>query len=105
MSLRIDYTDRHTQHPASIKDYAVAKAEKVARFFDGVNHIQVILDRVHDAHSAEIVLVASHNMRFASHAAEPTVQAAIDRAVEKLERQVIKAKERLKDHRRAPRRE
>jgi len=102
MNVRIDYTDRHQQHPVTVKDYAVEKAEKLARFFDGVNHIQIVLDKERDKHSTEIIVSASPNLRLAGHAVEASVLAAIDGAVEKLERQVKKAKERLRDHHRSP---
>jgi putative sigma-54 modulation protein len=102
MTLRIDYTDRHEHHPASVKTYALEKAEKIARFFDGVNHIEIVLDREHDMHRSEMILSASHNLRLVGHASADSILAAIDAAVEKLERQVVKAKERLKDHHRKP---
>ncbi len=100
MSLRIDFTDRHEHHPPSVKVYALEKAEKVARFFDGVQHIEIVLDREHDQHRSEVILSGSHNLRLVGHATAHSVLAAIDSAVDKLERQVVKAKERLKDHRR-----
>ncbi|MHC4846729.1 MAG: ribosome hibernation-promoting factor, HPF/YfiA family [Planctomycetota bacterium] len=103
MSLRIDYTDRHDHHPASVKEYALEKAGKLARFFDGVNNIEIVLDRQHDQHSTEMIVSASHNLRFVGHAAEETIQAAIDAVIAKLERQVVKAKERLRDHHRGSR--
>ena len=103
MSLRIDYTDRHDHHPASVKDYALEKAGKLARFFDGVNHIEIVLDREHDQHATEMIVSASHNLRFVGHAVESSVMASIDSVVDKLERQVVKAKERLKDHHRGNR--
>ena len=103
MSLRIDYTDRHEQHPASVKDYALEKAGKLARFFDGVNHIEIVLDRENDQHSTEMIVSASHNLRFVGHAAEDSIMASIDTVIDKIERQVVKAKERLKDHRRRTR--
>ena len=68
MTLRIDYTDRHEQHPASVKAYALEKAEKIAHFFDGVNHIQIVLDREHDMHRSEMIVSASHNLRLVGHA-------------------------------------
>lgn len=104
MPLRIDFTDRHEQHPPSVRDYALEKAEKIPRFFDGVNHVQIVLDREHDKHTAEMVVTAAPNLRFVGHSAEKTVTEAIDKALDKLERQVVKAKERLKDHRRKPER-
>jgi putative sigma-54 modulation protein len=102
MTLRIDYTDRHEQHPAAVKAYALEKAEKLARFFDGVQHIQIVLDREQNRHRSELILSASHNVRLIGHATADSVLAAIDSAVDKVERQVVKAKERLKDHHRKP---
>jgi putative sigma-54 modulation protein len=103
MSLRIDFTDRHEHHPHTVKDHALEKAGKLARFFDGMNHIEIILDRQNDQHSAEMIVSASHNLRFVGHAVEDSVMAAIDSVADKLERQVVKAKERLKDHHRGTR--
>jgi tRNA pseudouridine38-40 synthase len=101
MTLRIDFTDRHDQHPPTVKAYAVEKAERLARFFSGVQHIEIVLDSQHDRHSAEMIVSATPNMRFIGHSAEDSVLASIDSVVDKLERQVVKAKERLKDHRRS----
>jgi len=98
MPLRIDFTDRHEHHPPSIKAYALEKAEKVARFFDGVNHIQIVLDRDAGKHRTEMIAAAPPNLRFVATAVEDSVQAAIDAVIDKIERQVVKAKERLKDH-------
>lgn len=97
-SLRIDFTDRHQQHPASVREYALEKAERLGRFFDGVNHIEIVLDRQHDLHSTEMIVSAAPNLRFVGQSAEKSVLAAIDAVIDKVERQVVKAKERLKDH-------
>ena len=100
MSLRIDLTDRHEQHPDDVKDYARQKVEKLVRFFDQVHHIEIVLDKERDDHTVEVIVSASHNMHFVGHATNPSVMACIDRVVDKLESQVRKAKERLKDHHR-----
>ena len=102
MTLRIDFTDRHEQHPEAVRAYAVEKAEKLAHFFDGVNHIAIVLDREHGQHTTEMIVTATPNKRFVGHSAAASVLAAIDAAAEKLERQVVKAKERLRDHHRGP---
>lgn len=100
MSLRIDLTDRHEQHPETVRDYARDKVGKLTRFFDGVQHVEVVLDKEHDQHKVEVIVSANNHMSFIGHATESSVMACIDRAVDKVERQVVKAKERLKDHHR-----
>jgi putative sigma-54 modulation protein len=100
MTLRIDLTDRHEQHPEEVRDYAREKVEKLARYFDQVQHIEIVLDKEHEDHCVEVIVSANHNMHFVGHAMNHSVMACIDRVVEKLERQVVKAKERLKDHHR-----
>jgi putative sigma-54 modulation protein len=98
MPLRIDVTDRHEQHPPAIRDYAVEKAGKLERFFDGVHHVSIVLDRQRDKHSVEMIVTAAPNKRLVGHAVEDSITAAIDSVIDKIERQVVKAKERLKDH-------
>ncbi len=101
MTVRIDFTDRHAQHPPNVREYALEKVERLTRFFDGVNHIEIVLDTEHDRHRTELIVSAAPNLRFVGHASDALVLKAIDSVVEKVERQVVKAKERLKDHRRA----
>ncbi len=100
MTVRIDYTDRHEQHPDTVKEYALEKVHKLLRFFDGVKHIEIVLDQEHDQHSAEVIVSAAPSLHFVGHATCDSIMPAIDRVVSKLERQVVKAKERLRDHHR-----
>ena len=99
--VRIDLTDRHERHPDSVRQYAIEKVGKLTRYFDKVHHIEVVLDKEHDHHACEVSVFANHHMHFVGHASSDSALASIDRVVDKLERQVVKAKERLKDsHRR-----
>lgn len=100
MSLRIDLTDRHDRHSESVKTYVRDKVGKLLHYFDKVQHIEIILDCEHDEHSVEVIVSANHNMHFVGHALHASVLTCVDRVVDKLERQVIRAKERLKDHHR-----
>ena len=100
MSLRIDLTDRHENHPESVREYALDKVSKLTRYFDKLLHIEVVLDREHDDHSCEVIVTANNHLRFVGQETHENALASIDRAVDKIERQVVKAKERLKDHHR-----
>jgi putative sigma-54 modulation protein len=100
MTLRIDLTDRHDKHAEEVREYAREKAGKLAHYFDKVQHIEIILDTERDQHAVEVLVSANHHMHFVGHAVDDSVMTCIDRVVDKLERQVIRAKERLKDHHR-----
>ena len=100
MSLRIDLTDRHKTHPDSVREHAVEKVSKLTRYFDQVQHIEIILDKEHDQHAVDVIVTANRHLHFVGHATDDNVLTCIDRVVDKLERQVVKAKERIKDHHR-----
>lgn len=100
MSLRIDLTDRHDHHPEAVRAYAREKVEKLSRFFDGLLHIEVILDKEHDNHTAEVIVTGNNHLKFVGRDNDPSAMACIDRVVDKLQHQIVKAKERLKDHKR-----
>ncbi len=100
MTLRVDFTDRHEQHPESVKQYAIEKVQKITRFFDGVQRIEIVLDKEHQQHTTEVIVSAAPHLVFVGHATNDSVTASIDSVVHKLERQVKKAKERLRDHHR-----
>ncbi|MCB9897253.1 MAG: ribosome-associated translation inhibitor RaiA [Planctomycetes bacterium] len=100
MSLRIDLTDRHDHHPEAVRTYAREKVEKLSRFFDGLQSIDIVLDKEHDNHSVEVIIAASNHMNFVGRDIDASVMACIDKVVDKLQHQIVKAKERLKDHHR-----
>ncbi|RKY19020.1 MAG: ribosome-associated translation inhibitor RaiA [Planctomycetota bacterium] len=100
MTVRIDLTDRHDRHADDVRSYAIGKAEKLVHYFDKVNHIEIILDAEHDQHCVDVHVSADRNLHFVGHASNESVMICIDRVLDKLERQVIRAKERMKDHHR-----
>lgn len=100
MDVRIDFTDRHQHHPEAVREHAIEKVGKLKRFFDKVQHIEIVLDQEHGQHTAEVIVTANQHMHFVGHATHDSAMACIDKVVDKLERQVVKAKERLKDHHR-----
>lgn len=100
MEVRIDLTDRHDQHPESVREYAREKVGRLSRYFDRVHHIEIILDQEGGDHAVEVSVHANQHLHFVGHATHESALACIDRVVDKLERQVVRAKERLKDHRR-----
>jgi putative sigma-54 modulation protein len=97
---------RHLELDQRLKARIERKLQRLDRVADAPAHATVELtakaSRAADAaHVAEITLVTNGaTMRSTSAAATP--MAAVDAVIDKLERQVVRAKERIRDARRVP---
>lgn len=95
--MQINLTGHHVDITDSLRDYVDTKFTKLERHFDHINNVHVILNveklnqkaeaTVH-LNGAEVFATAEHNDMYA----------AIDGLIDKLDRQVIKHKEKLKRH-------
>ena len=75
---------------------------KVRRFLDRINAIQVIVDFQHqDSPHVELNVSAEHAPDFVASAQSTTVLSALDAAVQKVEQQLRKYKEKLTEHKAA----
>ncbi len=102
--MQITITGRHLGVTEAMKSYALAKVEKLLRFFDRTTSAVVTMDIEHAEHEVEIVLDLVRGTRLVGKAAAPDMYAAVDLAEHKLAGQLRKAKERLRDHHRGERR-
>ena len=91
----ISVTFRHLDATDSLRDYAVEKVSRVKNHFDGTAEINVVLSSEKHRCTAEIMLKAN---RVTINAKEETddMYSAIDLAVDKVDRQMKKHKEKLK---------
>ena len=83
------------------------KAEKLLHFFERLTIIEVTLDlkatfEKKEMKMAEIVVQAEHKHDLVAREHHPDLLAAVDLAVEKLEGQLRRYKEKIQDHRRTP---
>ena len=101
--MKVTVTARHAKFTDAVKDSARAKAGRLEHFFDHLKKIEVILDLDGDTkYSAEMIASGLHDHIIVSRASDKTAMAAVDRVVDKMERQLIKFKEKLSrkgDHR------
>ncbi len=95
--MQINITGHHVKVTSSLKDYVEKKFERLTRHFDHVINIHVILNVEKLIHRAEASLQVSGNKIFAD-ASNESMYAAVDSLVDKLDRQIVKHKEKLKDH-------
>ena len=97
--MQINLTGHHLDITQPMHEYVVDKFERLERHFENVTDIHVILSVDKLQHKAEAT-VFLRGAKLHANAIEPDMYAAIDGLIDKLDRQVIKHKEKLTDHKR-----
>ena len=95
--MQINITGHHLKVTLALKNYIEKKFQRLSRHFDHVINVHVILTVEKIVHRAEASLQVSGNKIFAD-ASNEGMYAAVDLLVDKLDRQIVKHKEKLKDH-------
>ncbi|GHB67121.1 ribosomal subunit interface protein [Psychrosphaera saromensis] len=95
--MQINLTCRHIETTDSLREYVDSKFSKLERHFDHINNVHVILDVEKLAQKAEATLHVNGGELFAT-SEHNDMYAAIDSLIDKLDRQVIKHKEKLTKH-------
>ncbi len=95
--MQLNLTGRHVEVTDSLRDYVNTKFAKLERHFDHINNVHVILDVEKLSQKAEATLHVNGSELFAS-TEHQDMYAAIDSLIDKLDRQVIKHKEKLARH-------
>ncbi len=97
--MRIDISGHQIEVTPALREYAEEKIGKLKRHFDQALDTRVILTVDKLAHRAEATLHAPGKTLFADAQASD-MYAAIDALADKLDRLVLKQKEKSKDHHR-----
>ncbi|MGI9330293.1 MAG: ribosome hibernation-promoting factor, HPF/YfiA family [Gammaproteobacteria bacterium] len=95
--MQLELTGHHVEVTPPMREYINEKLQKLERHFDHVTHIHCILTVEKLRHKAEARVNLSGASLFAD-AVQDDMYAAIDSLVDKLDRQIIKHKEKLTDH-------
>ena len=96
--MQINTSGHHLELTPAIKTYVDSKLQKLERHNDRITNISVILsvDKLEQKAEATIHL---NGKEFFANANSEDLYAAIDSLSDKLDRQLIKHKEKLKSHR------
>lgn len=94
--MKIHITGRHMRLTPAIREYVEQKLTKAEKYFDSIISVQVILAVDKRSHEAEIVIHAP-KQTFRALARAVTLYAAIDLASDKIDSQLRKHKERIKN--------
>lgn len=97
--MNLAVTGHHVEVTDALKDYVSEKMDKLERHFGNITDIHVILsvEKLRQQAEATIDLTGT---KIHAESESGDMYAAIDALVDKLDRQVLKHKEKLRDHHR-----
>lgn len=97
--MRIDVTGRRLELTPAIREHAETKSEKIHKHFDGVQHVEIVLDQDSPTEfTAEAIAHVVKHDPIVAKAHGEDIYAVIDQCIDKATRQVQEHKERLRDH-------
>jgi putative sigma-54 modulation protein len=88
----ITVTGRHMDVTPALKAFAEDKANKLTKYYDRIQEIEVILDAGKGSTRVEMIVNAEHNDTFIAHYDQGDAYAGIDGCFQKLERQLTEHK-------------
>lgn len=95
--MNLNITGHHVELTPAIREYVNTKLERVIRHFDNVTSVHVILSVEKLKQKAEVTLHVKGKDIFAD-STDADLYAAIDLLADKLDRQVLKHKEKISNH-------
>lgn len=98
--MQLNLSGQHIEITDSLRDHVNNKFEKLTRHFDRMTNVHVVLTVEKQRQKAEATVHVSGADLFASDENE-NMYTAIEHLVAKLDRQIIKHKDKLTNHRQA----
>lgn len=92
--MQIRVAGRHVEITDDVREYVQSKVGKLPRFYDRIHEIEVVLDHESEQFTAEMIVRADRKHTFVARETGPDTFALIDMVTEKLERQLIRHKEK-----------
>lgn len=97
--MQITITARHFNLTNAIRDHVENSASKLTKYFDHILNVHFILSIENNRNKVEMVLhIPKNNLK--SEAIDTDMYIAIDDAVDKMEQQIKKIKDKWSDHKR-----
>ena len=97
--MQVNLSGHHVEVTDSMRAYVEEKLARLERHFDHLTNVQVILSVEKLEQKAEATLHLAGGGDVHAMAIDEDMYAAIDALIDKLDRQVLKHKEKLKSHR------
>tara|TARA_Y100001968_G_scaffold74034_1_gene65447 strand:- start:62 stop:385 length:324 start_codon:yes stop_codon:yes gene_type:complete len=95
--MQINISTRNAELTPTIEEYAMKKAQRLTRYFDRIESIEVMLDKTKNTFQTEIITMIEHHDPIIARAESEDLYAAIDQCVDRATRQLTDHKSKLRD--------
>jgi len=95
--MKIKIAGRHTDASPALRDYVIEKTEALERFFDRIISVDVVLSVEKERQIADFHAHLTNRKLIAAREESTDMYASIDKAIDRLKRQLVKFKDQLQD--------
>ena len=95
--MKIKIAGRHTDASPALRDYVIEKTEALERFFDRIISVDVVLSVEKERQIADFHAHLTNKKRINAREESTDMYASIDKAIDRLKRQLVKFKDQLQE--------
>ena len=95
--MKIKIAGRHTDASPALRDYVIEKTEALERFFDRIISVDVVLSVEKERQIADFHAHLTNRKRINAREESTDMYASIDKAIDRLKRQLVRFKDQLQD--------
>lgn len=95
--MKIKIAGRHTHATPALRDYVIEKTEALERFFDRIISVDVVLSVEKERQIADFHAHLTNRKRINAREESTDMYASIDKAIDRLKRQLVKFKNQLQE--------
>ena len=100
--MKIQVSTRHGQLSEASRQKITAKAEKLTRIFDRLTAIDIVIDLSDESKpKVDLKVAAEHKHDFVAHDQSESLMGSVDEAIERMEQQLRKYKEKVQERHRS----
>ena len=96
--MQINISSKHMELTPAIEEYATRKLDKLVRYFDRIQQVEAVIDRVKNVFSVEIITDVERHEPFVATSEHEDLYACIDLGIDRAIRQLTDHKSRLRDN-------
>ena len=95
--MEIKIVSRHFDLAPDMRTFATTRAEKLLRYFDRIQQIELVIEKVKNNFQTECMTDVEHHDLFVSSSEHVDLRTCIDQSLNRTERQLRHYKSRLRD--------